>query len=81
MLPRNLNVLIQRDGDEFIAYCPELSLSTGKEPTEERARAILKEGIALAFLVDDHMETKPRKSRRRAKRSSAAVIPASDRVM
>ena len=58
MLPRNLHLLVHREEDGFVACCPELSISTGKEPTEERARAILRQGIALAFLADDYMEPK-----------------------
>ena len=39
--------IIERDGDWFIAYCPEIPGANGQGKTQEAARQNLAEAIAL----------------------------------
>lgn len=39
--------IIERDGDWFIAYCPEIPGANGQGRTKEEARKSLSEAIAL----------------------------------
>ena len=43
--------IIEKDGDWFIAYCPEIPGANGQGHTKEEARESLSEAIAL-ILVD-----------------------------
>lgn len=46
--------IIERDGDWFIAYCPEVAGANGQGRTKEEARASLIEAIAL--ILEDRRE-------------------------
>ncbi len=39
--------IIERDGDWYIAYCPEIPGANGQGRTKEKARESLSEAIAL----------------------------------
>jgi len=39
--------LVERDGDWYIAYCPEIPGATGQGRNRDEARATLAEAIAL----------------------------------
>ena len=41
--------IIERDGEWFIAYCPEIPGANGQGKTKEEARANLAEAIALVL--------------------------------
>ena len=41
--------VIERDGDWFIAYCPEVPGANGQGRTEEEAKASLEEAIGLVL--------------------------------
>ncbi len=41
--------IIEREGDWFIAYCPEIPGANGQGHTKEEARASLAEAIALVL--------------------------------
>ncbi len=45
---RNLTAVIERDGDWYVALCPELDVASQGE-TVEAARANLKEALELFF--------------------------------
>ena len=46
--------IIERDGDWFIAYCPEIPGANGQGRTADEARASLAGAIAL--ILDDRRE-------------------------
>jgi len=46
--------VIERDGDWFIAYCPEIPGANGQGHTKEEARESLAEAIAL--ILEDRRE-------------------------
>ncbi len=46
--------IIERDGDWFIAYCPEIPGANGQGRTKEEARKSLSEAIAL--ILEDRRE-------------------------
>ena len=46
--------VIERDGDWFIAYCPEIPGANGQGHTKEDARASLAEAISL--ILEDRRE-------------------------
>ncbi len=46
--------IIERDGEWFIAYCPEIPGANGQGKTTEEARASLAEAIAL--ILEDRRE-------------------------
>ena len=41
--------IIEKDGEWFIAYCPEIPGANGQGHTKEEARESLSEAIALIF--------------------------------
>ncbi len=41
--------IIERDGDWYIAYCPEIPGANGQGRTKDEARASLAEAIALVL--------------------------------
>ena len=47
-------VIIERDGDWFIAYCPEIPGANGQGKTKNQARESLAEAIAL--ILEDRRE-------------------------
>ena len=46
--------IIERDGEWYIAYCPEIPGANGQGRTKDEARASLAEAIAL--ILEDHRE-------------------------
>ena len=46
--------VFERDGEWFVAYCPEIPGANGQGRTKEEARASLAEAIAL--ILDDRRE-------------------------
>jgi predicted RNase H-like HicB family nuclease len=46
--------IIERDGDWFIAYCPEIPGANGQGRTKDEARRSLAEAIAL--ILEDRRE-------------------------
>lgn len=46
--------IIERDGDWFIAYCPEIPGANGQGRTIEESRASL--GEAIALILEDRRE-------------------------
>ena len=46
--------IIERDGDWFIAYCPEASGANGQGRTKDEARESL--GQAIALILQDRLE-------------------------
>jgi predicted RNase H-like HicB family nuclease len=50
-LHNEFTAIIERDGDWFIAYCPEIPGANGQGRTREEARQSLAEAISL-ILVD-----------------------------
>ena len=46
--------IIERSGDWYIAYCPEITGANGQGKTKEAARNSLSEAIAL--ILDDRRE-------------------------
>lgn len=48
--------VFERDGDWFLAYCPEIPGANGQGRTKDEARQSLAEAIAL-ILEDGHAET------------------------
>lgn len=47
-------VIIERDGEWFIAYCPEVPGANGQGRTKDEARASVAEAIAL--ILEDRRE-------------------------
>lgn len=48
-MKNEFTAIIDRDGDWFIAYCPEIPEANGQGKTREEARKSLADGIALLF--------------------------------
>ena len=46
--------IIERDGDSYIAYCPEIPGANGQGSTKDEARENLAEAIAL--ILEDRLE-------------------------
>ena len=49
--------IIERDGDWYIAYCPEIPGANGQRRTKDEARGSLAEAIAL--ILEDRREEGP----------------------
>ncbi|MBN9493319.1 type II toxin-antitoxin system HicB family antitoxin [bacterium] len=56
---RRLTAIIQREGDLFVALCPELDIAS-QGATVEEARANLTEALELFFEVADEQELRDR---------------------
>ena len=56
---RQLTAIIEREGDGYVALCPELDIASQGASIEE-ARANLKEAIELFFESADSAEVKTR---------------------
>jgi predicted RNase H-like HicB family nuclease len=56
---RQLTAIIERDGDGFVALCPELDIASQGSSIEE-ARTNLKEALELFFESADPAEIKTR---------------------
>ncbi len=46
------NAVFERDGDWYIAYCPEIPGANGQGRTKEEARQSLADPIALMCRID-----------------------------
>lgn len=56
---RRLTAIIQREGDLFVALCPELDIAS-QGATVEEARANLTQALELFFEVADEQELRDR---------------------
>ena len=56
---RQMTAIIEREGDGYVALCPELDVAS-QGPSIEEARANLKEALELFFESADPMEIKAR---------------------
>lgn len=56
---RRLTAIIEREGDLYVAHCPELDIASQGGSVEE-ARANLVEALELLFAVADGSETSRR---------------------
>jgi predicted RNase H-like HicB family nuclease len=63
--------IIERDGEWYIAYCPEIPGANGQGRTKEEARASLTEAIAL--ILEDRREDALRGAPRDALRETVVV--------
>ena len=54
LMRNEFTAIVERDGDLFIAYCPEVPGANGQGPTKDAALASLAEAIAL--ILDDRRE-------------------------
>ncbi|MCZ7563817.1 MAG: type II toxin-antitoxin system HicB family antitoxin [Burkholderiales bacterium] len=59
MQTRELTAIIEREGEGFVALCPELDIASQGD-TIETARANLKEALELFFETADPAEIKAR---------------------
>jgi predicted RNase H-like HicB family nuclease len=48
-MPNEFTAVLERDGEWFIAYCPEVPGANGQGKTKEEALQSLAEAIALIF--------------------------------
>ena len=53
-MTREFTAIIERDGEWYIAYCPEIPGANGQGRTKEEVRASLVEAIKL--ILDDRRE-------------------------
>jgi predicted RNase H-like HicB family nuclease len=53
-MTNEFTAIIERDGDWFVAYCPEIPGANGQGRTKEEARQSLTEAIAL--ILEDRRE-------------------------
>jgi predicted RNase H-like HicB family nuclease len=53
-MKHEFTAVFERDGDWFIAYCPEIPGANGQGQTKEEARQSLAEAIAL--ILEDRRE-------------------------
>jgi predicted RNase H-like HicB family nuclease len=53
-MPNQYTAIIERDGEWYIAYCPEVPGANGQGRTKEEARASLAEAISL--ILEDRRE-------------------------
>ncbi len=53
-MSNQFTAIFERDGDWFVAYCPEIPGANGQGRTKEEARASLADGIAL--ILEDRRE-------------------------
>lgn len=63
--------LIERDGDWFIAYCPEIPGANGQGKTVEEAKESLAEAISL--ILEDRREDGLRDAPPDARRETATI--------
>ena len=64
--------VIERDGDLFIAYCPEIPGANGQGETADAARDSL--GEAIALILEDRREDGLRGPTRSHSRESYGVV-------
>lgn len=48
-MQNEFTAIIEKDGDWYIAYCPEIPVANGQERTRDEARQSLAEAIALVL--------------------------------
>lgn len=53
-MPNEYTAIIERDGEWYIAYCPEVPGANGQGLTKEEARASLADAISL--ILEDRRE-------------------------
>ena len=53
-MPNEFTAVLERDGEWFIAYCPEVPGANGQGKTKEEALQSLEEAIAL--ILEDRRE-------------------------
>ncbi len=53
-MPNEFTAIIERDGEWYIAYCPEIPGANGQGKTKDEARENLAEAIAL--ILEDRRE-------------------------
>jgi predicted RNase H-like HicB family nuclease len=53
-MPHEFTAVFERDGDWYIAYCPEIPGANGQGRTKDEARNSLAEAIAL--ILEDRRE-------------------------
>ena len=53
-LHNEFTAIIERDGDSYIAYCPEIPGANGQGSTKDKARENLAEAISL--ILEDRRE-------------------------
>ena len=53
-MKHEFTAIFERDGDWYVAYCPEIPGANGQGKTKEEARKSLAEAIAL--ILDDRRE-------------------------
>ncbi len=53
-MPNEFTAIVERDGDWFIAYCPEVPGANGQGKTKEEAIESLSQAIAL--ILEDRRE-------------------------
>lgn len=54
LMRNEFTAIVERDGDLFIAYCPEVPGANGQGPTKDAALANLAQAIAL--ILEDRRE-------------------------
>lgn len=53
-MKHEFTVIFEREGDWYIAYCPEISGANGQGRTKEEARSSLAEAIAM--ILEDRLQ-------------------------
>ncbi len=53
-MKHEFTAIIERDGDWYVAYCPEIPGANGQGKTRDEARTSLSEAIAL--IIEDRRE-------------------------
>ncbi len=53
-MKHEFTAIIERDGDWYVAYCPEIPEANGQGKTREEARTSLSEAISL--ILEDRRE-------------------------
>jgi predicted RNase H-like HicB family nuclease len=69
----HLTAVIEREGDGFVSFCPELDVASQGDTIEE-ARANLVEAVELFLEVADESEISARMSRKPREPSPAASV-------
>jgi predicted RNase H-like HicB family nuclease len=54
LMHNEFTAILERDGDWYIAYCPEIPGANGQGRTKEEARASL--AAAIALILEDRRE-------------------------
>ena len=70
-MSNTFTAILERDGDWYVAYCPEVPGANGQGRSKQEARASLAEAIELILL--DRREDTPATSPDDAERDTVAV--------